>query len=116
MSYQGSCHCGAVTFEVAGDIPGTAISCNCSHCRRKGLLLTFVAPDAFTLATGADSLTEYRFNTRRIAHLTCKTCGVQAHATGTSPSGQEMVAVNLRAVPDCDLDALELTRHDGADH
>ncbi len=116
MSYEGSCHCGAVTFEVAGDIPGTAIACNCSHCRRKGFLLTFVDPDAFTLKSGADSLTEYRFAKKGIAHLTCKVCGVQGHGTGTGPSGKAMVAVNLRAVPACDLDSLEIHRHDGANY
>ena len=45
MAYEGSCHCGAVTYTVEGDIPDTAMSCNCSHCRRKGFLLTFVPID-----------------------------------------------------------------------
>ena len=42
MPYTGSCHCGAVTFTVAADAPTEAMSCNCSHCSRKGFLLTFV--------------------------------------------------------------------------
>ncbi len=42
MSYTGTCHCGAVSFTVNADAPTSAVSCNCSHCRRKGFLLTFV--------------------------------------------------------------------------
>ena len=52
MSYSGSCHCGAVTFEVAGDPPTEALSCNCSHCRRKGFLLSFQPADALTITAG----------------------------------------------------------------
>ena len=55
-TYRGSCHCGAVTYSVEGDIPDTAMSCNCSHCRRKGFLLAFVPIDQFRLESGADQL------------------------------------------------------------
>lgn len=37
MKYRGSCHCGAVAFEVEGEIQ-SVLSCNCSICRRKGSL------------------------------------------------------------------------------
>src|SRR3546814_17961111 len=68
MAYEGSCHCGAVTYTVEGDIPDTAMSCNCSHCRRKGFLLTFVPIDQFRLTGGADRLTSYMFNKHNIDH------------------------------------------------
>ena len=58
MAYQGSCHCGAVTVDVDTDVPTEAISCNCSHCRRKGFLLTFVPRDKVTV-TGEEALGEY---------------------------------------------------------
>ena len=77
---QGGCHCGAVRYTVTTDL-AQVIECNCSHCAKKGFLLTFVPQDRFTLASGEDSLTEYRFNTHKIAHLFCKVCGVQAQQT-----------------------------------
>ncbi len=40
-TYTGGCHCGAVRFEAATD-PAEAIACNCSHCAKHGLWLTFV--------------------------------------------------------------------------
>ncbi|WP_423142236.1 GFA family protein [Parablastomonas sp. CN1-191] len=114
MAYSGSCHCSAVTFSVAADLPGEAISCNCSHCRRKGLLLTFVPKSAFALESGGDKLTEHTFYKHAIAHRFCSTCGVQSFAFGKGPDGSEVAAINLRAVPECDLDALELRKVDGA--
>jgi len=114
MSYDGSCHCGAVTFTVAQDPPTAAISCNCSHCSRKGLLLEFVPAEVFTLTSGEDALGEYRFNTHKIGHRTCKQCGVQPFAEGVGPNGAAIRAINLRAVPSIDLDALKLNKVDGA--
>ena len=114
MTYQGSCHCGAVTYEVEGDIPATAMSCNCSHCRRKGFLLSFVPIDQFRLTQGADKLQSYGFNKHHIDHQFCTDCGCQGFAVGTGPSGEKMAAVNLRCVPDADLDALNIQQVDGA--
>ena len=114
MAYQGSCHCGAVAFSVDGDVPGKAMSCNCSHCRRKGFLLTFVPADTFRLEKGADALTSYFFYKHNIEHQFCKTCGAQAFAEGKMPDGSKMQAINLRCVDGVDLDALEIQKVDGA--
>ncbi len=114
MAYDGSCHCGAVTFTVEGDAPGEAMSCNCSHCRRKGFLLTFVPAAQFTLTAGEDALTGYEFYKHKIRHRFCATCGTQAFAEGAMPDGSPVRAVNLRCVPSVDLDALTITKVDGA--
>lgn len=113
MPYSGSCHCGAVTFTVAAEPPQGAMSCNCSHCRRKGFLLTFVPAAQFTLDSGEDSLVTYMFNKHQIRHRFCKTCGVQAFGEGAQ-GGVDMRAVNLRCVPEIDLDALAIQKVDGA--
>lgn len=112
MSYQASCHCGAVTVDVDADLPTEAISCNCSHCRRKGFLLTFVPREKVAVG-GEESLSEYRFNTRTIAHRFCTTCGTQPFAEGPGPSGPGAM-INLRCVPALDLDSLKITPFDGA--
>jgi hypothetical protein len=114
MPYSGSCHCGAVAFTVAADPPGEAFSCNCSHCRRKGFLLTFVPEATFTLERGEEALQPYRFHKHKIEHLFCRTCGTQAFARGAMPDGSPTRAVNLRCVPAIDLDALTLKQVDGA--
>ena len=113
MSFGGSCHCGAVTFTVEAALPTAAMSCNCSHCRRKGMLLAFFSPSQFSV-TGEAALATYMFNKHMIQHRFCTVCGVQPFATGKAPDGTEMRAVNLRCVPDLDLDALEIRKVDGA--
>jgi len=113
MPYTGSCHCGAVTFTVAADVPTEAMTCNCSHCSRKGFVLTFVPADQFTLDSGAEKLTDYKFYKHNITHQFCATCGTQPFALGKSPDGP-MRAINLRCVPDVDIDALKIKKVDGA--
>ncbi|WP_278392166.1 GFA family protein [Sphingobium yanoikuyae] len=113
MAYSGSCHCGAVTFTVDADPPGEAMSCNCSHCGRKGFVLTFVPVDQFSLDSGDEQLTDYLFYKHNITHQFCRTCGTEAFARGKSPQG-EMRAINLRCVPSVDIDALKIQKVDGA--
>ncbi|MHA6723106.1 GFA family protein [Sphingomonas sp. RS2018] len=114
MAYSGSCHCGAVAFTVDMEPPTTAMSCNCSHCRRKGFLLTFVPGDVFAVTRGEESLTDYHFNRHAITHRFCTICGAQPFAAGKTPDGAATAAVNLRCEPDLDLDALEIQKVDGA--
>ena len=114
MAFEGSCHCGKVAFTVEAPLPTQAISCNCSHCRRKGLLLSFVPRAAFTLTSGEDATFTYRFNTHKIDHRICSICGTQAFAFGGAPNGTEMAAINLRCVPAVDLEKLTLQPYDGA--
>ena len=116
MAYEASCHCGAVALTVEGDIPGEAIECNCSHCRRKGFLLTFVPRDKVNITRGEDELRTYRFNKKIIAHRFCPTCGVQPLAEGQGPDGSPVAMVNPRCVPDADLEGLKINKFDGASH
>lgn len=113
MPYTGSCHCGAVTFTVAADVPTEAMACNCSHCHAKGLVLTFVPTDQFTLDSGADQITDYHFYKHAITHQFCRTCGTQPFALGQSATAP-MRAINLRCAPSIDLDTLTITKVDGA--
>ncbi|MBR0648836.1 GFA family protein [Roseomonas terrae] len=113
MAYEGSCHCGAVTFSVEGDAPAKAMVCNCSMCRRTGVMLAFGPRSSMTIR-GKDALREYHFHTHKIAHQFCTTCGIEPFAVGTAPDGTRTVAINLRCVPAIDLDALEIQHFDGA--
>jgi hypothetical protein len=113
-TYTGSCHCGNVKFDVNAKIDGV-MSCNCSHCQRKGFLLAFIPKDQFTLNSGADNLTEYRFNKHVIAHQFCNTCGTQPFAFGAMPDGSPICAVNVRCLDNVDLDAFPVQHVDGKD-
>jgi hypothetical protein len=113
--YTGGCHCGKVRYEVVSDL-AKVISCNCSHCSKRGLLLTFVPNDQFKLLSGKDDLSEYLFNTKKIRHLFCRTCGIESFATGEGPGGAEMAAINVRCLDGVDAAALTLTPFNGKDY
>lgn len=107
-THAGSCHCGAVAFEVDTDLE-TVIECNCTHCYRKGLMLTFVEPEAFRLTAGEGATKPYLFNRHAIEHQVCPTCGVEPYARGRTPDGREQIAVNLRCLTD--VEPFSITPH-----
>lgn len=111
-TYAGGCHCGAVQFEVEADLEHV-MSCNCSHCAKKGFLLTFVPAEKFKLKAGEKELRDYRFNSKQIQHLFCTTCGVQSFGRGKGPDGSETIAVNVRCLDDVETDKLTPSLFDG---
>jgi hypothetical protein len=112
-TYSGGCHCGRVRYEVTTDL-AKVISCNCSICSKRAPLLTFVAPEQFKVLSGEpSSLTDYQFNRKVIHHLFCPTCGIESYATGATPDGSRMFAVNVRCLDGVDISSLQLTSFDG---
>lgn len=113
QKYTGSCHCGAVRYTVTTDL-AQVIDCNCSICRRRGHILTFVAPEAIDIESSDDAVTTYQFGGKNIEHLFCSTCGVNAYGSGVGPDGKRMFAVNVRCLDGVDLGALAVHHYDGA--
>ena len=56
---------------------------------------------------------KYQFNTHKISHLFCETCGIQSFGRGAAPNGQQMVAINVRCLDDVDVFALKPQQVDG---
>jgi hypothetical protein len=108
---RGSCHCGAVAFEVAAPERVEVERCNCSICRRTGFLHLIVPKSRFRLLRGADALSSYRFNTGVAEHTFCKVCGVKAFYTPRSnPDG---VSVNATCFDDGEAPTLDIVEFDG---
>ena len=112
MLYQGSCHCGRVAYVVEGEITG-AMSCNCSICQRKGVLMWFVPRDSLKLKTPEANASTYEFNKHVIHHRFCPVCGIHPYADGTDPKGNRMAAVNVRCLEGIDLDAIPVKHYNG---
>lgn len=112
-NYTGSCHCGAVRYEVELDLSKPVVACNCSMCSRMGSRLAFAPATSFRLLSGEENLSDYQFNKRVIHHLFCKTCGIRSFARGVAPDGSPTVAVNVRCLEGVDADTLETFRYDG---
>ncbi len=74
------------------------MECNCSHCSRKGYLLTFIPHEQLTLSKGAESLSTYTFNKHVIHHHFCKRCGCAPFGVVLNPKGGKMAAINVRCL------------------
>ncbi len=75
QKYSGSCHCGAVRFEILTDFPELT-TCDCSICKRKNALMVKVHENEFRLIAGESSLSAYKFHTFTAEHYFCSTCGI----------------------------------------
>jgi hypothetical protein len=111
-TYTGGCHCGEVRFEVTTDL-GKVMACNCSICQKRGALWSFVPAESFALRAGAEALKDYQFGKKSLHHLFCPHCGVGAFSRGTTPQGDEMVAVNVRCLDEVDVATLAPAPFDG---
>jgi hypothetical protein len=112
MSLEGSCHCGAVKFEVDGAL-AEVTDCNCSICRRYGALWAYFSPKQvrFTAAGATDI---YMWNERLIEFHRCKVCGSVTHWPAALP-GHDRMAVNARMMLPEVLAKARVRRFDGAD-
>ena len=113
MAFEGSCHCGKLSYTVDEALPTQAMQCNCSLCRRRAPLHHFTTPDKFTFHGADDDVAVYQWNRGNIRFAHCRTCGCAPFAHGKGPQGP-MVEINLRCVEAVDLDALEISFFDGA--
>ncbi len=96
MFYHGSCHCGAIKFEVEAPESVEVENCNCSICAMTGFLNLIVPARNFRLLSGEESLTTYTFNTGVAKHKFCKICGVKPfYIPRSNPDG---VDINLRCL------------------
>jgi hypothetical protein len=109
---KGSCHCGAVKFEVDAPLV-PAGRCNCSLCRRKGALMTPPFPASqLKILQGERDLTLYQFNTQVAKHYFCKHCGIYPfHQTRKNPL---LWRVNIGCLEGIDPYTLEASVADGA--
>ncbi|MGH8280274.1 MAG: GFA family protein [Gammaproteobacteria bacterium] len=112
MIYQGSCHCGKISYEVEVE-PGPVTVCNCSICQRRGHLLWFVPRNQLKLKTPESAMKFYTFNKHKIRHYFCPECGCAPFGMGADDKGNQMAAINVRCLEGVDIGALEVRHFDG---
>ena len=96
MKYTGSCHCGAIRFEITAPPSVTVQDCNCSICSKSGFLHLILPRASFRLIQGEETITTYRFNTGVAQHTFCRICGVKPfYIPRSNPDG---VDVNARCL------------------
>ena len=108
---KGACHCGAVAFEAETDDAVVVHECNCSMCAKVGFLHIIVPKSRFRLLSGAETLTEYTFNTGVAKHLFCSVCGVKPfYVPRSNPDGYSL---NLRCMDRAQFASIEIRPLDG---
>jgi hypothetical protein len=109
--HKGSCHCGAVSFEVTAPEIIMASQCNCSICKSCGFLHLIVEKDKFKLLSGEDMITTYTFNTKTAKHTFCSKCGIKSFYTPrTHPDG---VSVNVNCLDLSTVKEIKIEQFDG---
>ena len=78
VTVTGGCHCGAVRFSAQSEAEPEMLDCNCSICSATGYLHLFIPHERFTLLSGEDNVTSYRFGSGEAEHLFCRTCGIKS--------------------------------------
>jgi hypothetical protein len=75
MSHKGSCLCGAVGFEVAGELPGPD-ACHCSQCRKHSghYFASTDVPRAALTVKGEEDVAWYS-SSERVRRGFCRVCG-----------------------------------------
>ncbi|MBA4012620.1 MAG: aldehyde-activating protein [Phenylobacterium sp.] len=71
----GSCHCGAVRFQVEAEITELT-TCDCSLCVKKNAVMAKAPASALTITAGEEHLSLYRWNTGIARHYFCSRCGI----------------------------------------
>ena len=108
--WEGSCHCGAVQFRIEADITDV-YRCDCSLCRMKNVPMTSVHEDQFTLVSGEDVLSEYRWNTGVARHFFCSKCGIYPfHKKRAMP---DHYGVNVNCLHGFDLSTVGVRQAEG---
>jgi hypothetical protein len=111
--HTGSCHCGAVKFEVEIDVTRGG-RCNCSICTKINGTGGIVKPDAFALVAGEAALSTYEWGAKISRRYFCKHCGVHCFGRGyLEVIGGDYVSVNLNTLDGVDLGGVPVGYWDG---
>ena len=108
--YQGSCHCGAVRFEVEGEIEDVDV-CNCSICSKTAYVHWHVEPERFKLLTAEAVIRNYQFGTMTSKNYFCENCGISAFRHSRGDPGR--VDINLRCLKGVDIESIPNQLFDG---
>jgi hypothetical protein len=109
--HKGSCHCGAVRFEVNAEIRELT-RCDCSLCVKRNAVMAQVPSSSLVVVEGEAMLALYEWNTRRAKHHFCRVCGIYVfHKKRSAP---DHYGVNVFCLDGFDAKALPVHAAEGA--
>ncbi|MBL8327599.1 MAG: GFA family protein [Rubrivivax sp.] len=110
---EGSCLCGQVRWTLA-EMPTSATACNCTACRRYGVLWAYGHEGEGLELTGP---TQSYVRGKALGFHFCPTCGCLAswRSLTLNPQGRRRMAVNLRLSEPEPIAQLPIDHFDGLD-
>ena len=110
---EASCHCGAVKLEIAS-APERVTDCNCSICRRYGVLWAYYPPADVRIVASDGATERYVWGDKRLEFRRCRNCGCISYWAAVKQPADRM-GVNARLMAPEILAAARRRRLDGAD-
>jgi hypothetical protein len=110
---DGSCHCGAIQWQFEG-VPDGATACNCTVCRRYGVLWAYDYEGEGIKVSGK---TQSYIKGTAIEFHFCPRCGCVAfwRARELDQAGRRRIAVNLRLAAPEAVAKIPIDHFDGFD-
>ena len=110
---HGSCLCGAVQWRMSR-MPGSATACNCTACRRYGVLWAYDFEGEGIHVAGA---TKAYVRGKGLGFHFCSECGCVAYwrALDANDEGRRRIAVNLRLTEPEPIANVPIDHFDGLD-
>jgi hypothetical protein len=109
---RATCHCGAVCIDI-DHAPEEVTECNCSICRRYGVLWAYYAPSQVAVVEADPPTDTYMWDDRAIAFHRCRICGCVTHWAAVDPVRDQM-GINARLLPPEVLARARVRHLDGA--
>jgi hypothetical protein len=110
---EASCHCGSITIDIARK-PRTVTDCNCSICRRYGVLWAYYKARDVRVRGRRGSMSSYLCGKRTTRFVRCRHCGCVTHWEEARNSAPGRVGVNARNLAPGILKSVRIRHLDGA--
>jgi hypothetical protein len=108
-----TCHCGAVEISIPRR-PRTVTSCNCSICRKYGVLWAYYKAETVHRKAKRGALQSYIWGRKELRFMRCSFCGCIINWERVMPGPQSRMGVNTRLFDPDQLGAVKVRLCDGA--
>jgi len=108
-----SCHCGSISLEIE-TAPFEVTECNCSICRRYGVLWAYYSPRQVRIQSTGGTTDAYMWGNKSIVFHRCTNCGCVSHWAAVELARDRM-GINARLLSPEILANARVRHLDGAD-
>jgi hypothetical protein len=109
-----TCHCGTIRIEIP-HAPEQVTNCNCSICRRLGVLWAYYQVGTVRVIGHPEHTQEYIQGDKTLRVVRCKNCGCTTHWEPLEHTQHPQLAVNIRNFDPLILGQMRIRLFDGAD-